>query len=708
MRPSDGRPTAEEILRDLGAAPKLTVYLGYAPGTGKSHRLLTEARAALEAGSKVVLGWIETKGRPDLEALAASIPRIPPRTVQSGSATFEEFDFDAALAAHPDVIVLDELAHTNLEGGRNVKRWEDALALRQAGCTVIGAFNIQHLETVAPTAEALIGFPVREIVPMSFLRAADQVVAIDASPEQVGARLREGRIVRLDDVERALQGPFRPQTLRALRAMMLQTIDEVARARGETDETSTALALIPPGVDASGVIVRAAVLAGAMNLALEVAPTHGDATQQAERLAKVVGARVGALRRWDPARPQALSELSNSLVVVPLGEAAKRLIAGPADRDLLIIDAAWANEHASLTGGSQDSQAFGQTLGDRQRIGYGKLTIYLGAAAGCGKTYAMLDRAHQLQDAGVDVVAGFVETHGRRDTMRLLDGLNVLPRKKIEAGGVDYEELDLAALLARKPSVALIDELAHTNSPGSRHPKRYQDVLTVIRAGISVLTTLNVQHLEGLNDIVRRLTGVTVRETIADDVLQYADEVVLIDASPQTLRDRLRAGKIYPKERVEAALYSFFQVDNLLALRELALREALHVRKGPSPTVRLGDVLLGVAARARDAAQIRRCARIASRLKSELKVVHVARSRADRSEALTVLESTARSVSASWMLVEGARPARELVRRALVSNALIAVEGARARPGMLGGATFARKVLDAGAPELLVLTRALD
>jgi two-component system sensor histidine kinase KdpD len=708
VKPIDGRPTAEEILRDLGAAPKLTVYLSYAPGTGKSHRLLTEARSLLEAGSKVVLGWIETKGRPDLEDLAKSIPRIPPRSVRSGATTFEEFDFDAALAAHPDVIVLDELAHTNLDGARHVKRWEDALALRKAGCTVIGALNIQHIETVAPTAEALIGFPVREIVPMSFLRAADQVVAIDAPPEQVEARLREGRIVRLDDVERALQGPFRPQTLRALRAMMLHTIDELARVGGEADETSTALALVPAGVDVSGVVERAAVLAGAMNLALEVAPTHAAAIQEAERLARIVGARVGAIRAWDPARPPSLSELSNSLIVVPLGEPAKRLIAGPADRDLFVIDAAWAKEHASLTSTARDPYAFGQTLGDRQRIGYGKLTIYLGAAAGCGKTYAMLDRAHQLQDGGVDVVAGFVETHGRKDTARLLDGLTVLPRKITQAGGVSYEEFDLDALIARKPAVALIDELAHTNSPGSRHLKRYQDVLTVIRAGISVLTTLNVQHLEGLNDIVRRLTGVTVRETIADDVLQYADEVVLIDASPQTLRDRLRAGKIYPQDRVEAALSSFFQVDNLLALRELALREALRVRKIPSPSLRLGDLMLGVAARARDAAQIRRCARIASRLKSELKVIHVARSRADRVEELKVLEATARSVGASWVLVEAARPARELVRRALVSNALLVVEGARAKTGMLRGAPFARKVLDAGAPELLVLTRALD
>ena len=705
MKPLDARPTAEQILRDLGAQPRLTVYLGYAPGTGKTFRLLTEAKALQDSGAKVAIGWVETKGRSDLEDLAAGLPRIPPRSVQSGTATFEDFDFDAALASKADVIVLDELAHTNLPGGRHVKRWEDALALRDAGCTVMGAFNIQHLETIAPAAEALIGFPVREIVPLSFLRATDQVVAVDASVEQIEERLKEGRIVRLEDVSRALAGPFRPQTLRALRALLLQTIDEFARTHGEAVASSTALALVPRERDATGLLGRVAVFAEAMNLSLELAALDGSTDESIDRLALTVGARVATLSLNDLQRPFVLGDLAASLVALPVGAQAKRLLSGSIDRDVLVIDSKWAAREGTSQQPPGFDHAFGQTLGDRQRIGYGKLTVYLGAAAGCGKTYAMLDRAHQLQDAGVDVVVGFVETHGRKGTGRLLDGLTLLPRKTVDPSGVKYEELDIDALIARRPAVALIDELAHTNAPGSRHPKRYQDVLTVIRAGISVLTTLNVQHLEGLNDLVRRLTRVTVRETIADGVLDFADEIVLIDASPQTLRDRLRAGKIYPKDRIDAALSSFFQTDNLLALRELALREALRVRKAPSPSLRLGDLLLGVSARTRDTGQIRRCARIASRLKSELRVVHVASPREEKPEALDDLERAALACGASWTVIEAARPARELVRRALVDDALLVVEGARARPGLLGGPTFARQVLDAGPRELLVLAR---
>lgn len=672
--------------------------MGYAPGAGKTHRLLTEARALADAGVRVALGWVETKGRSDLEALAAGLPRIAARTVAAGSSSFADFDLAAALASDYQAFVLDELAHTNLAGGQHVKRWEDALALKAAGRSVIGAFNIQHLESVAPAAEALIGFPVREIVPTSFLRSADQVVAVDVSPEQLESRLHAGLIVRPEDIDRALQGPFRPQTLRALRGLLLRTIDDLARARGEAPQTSVALAFVPKDIDASGLVSHAAAFADAMNLSLSVAPLEAGALENATLAARAVNAGVG-----ENAGPS-LAGVTAPLLALPLGDLARRVAAGGAVRDVLIIDAPWANSKESTARSAGSGYAFGQTLADRQRIGYGKLTVYLGAAAGCGKTYAMLDRAHQMVDAGVNVVAALVETHGRADTARLIDGLEVLPRKRIESVGIVYEELDVNALLSRRPLVALIDELAHSNAPGSTRTKRYLDVLTVIRAGISVMTTLNIQHLEGLNDVVRRLTGVTVRETIADGVLEYADEVVLIDASPQTLRDRLRAGKIYPRERVDAALSSFFQVDNLSALRELALREALRVRRpAPKGMARVGDLLLGVAPRERDVSLIHRAARLADRLGVDLHVLHVAKPRHARDPVVSVLEAAAVAVRADWAVAVAERPYEELARRGRDMRAVVVVEGARARPGLLAGPTVARRVLDAGAHELLVL-----
>jgi two-component system sensor histidine kinase KdpD len=207
-----------------------------------------------------------------------------------------------------------------------------------------------------------------------------------------------------------------------------------------------------------------------------------------------------------------------------------------------------------------------------------RLKVFVGAAPGVGKTYAMLQAARERQREGVDVVVGLVETHGRPETEVLLDGLPVVPRRAVSYRGLTLQEMDLDAILARRPALVLVDELAHTNAPGSRHPKRFQDVEELLDAGVDVYTTVNIQHLESLNDVVAQITGVRVRETIPDGVLDRADEVKLIDLSPEELMQRLREGKVYIPEQAERALRSYFQPGTLTALRELALREtAEHV-----------------------------------------------------------------------------------------------------------------------------------
>jgi two-component system sensor histidine kinase KdpD len=203
----------------------------------------------------------------------------------------------------------------------------------------------------------------------------------------------------------------------------------------------------------------------------------------------------------------------------------------------------------------------------------GRLKLYIGFAAGVGKTYRMLEEAHALKERGVDVVVGFVEPHGRVETEALVEGLEVIPRRKIEYRGVQVEEMDLDAILARNPEVAVVDELAHTNAPGSRNRKRWQDVEQLIGAGINVIGAFNVQHLESLNDLVARATGVRVRETIPDAWLKTADQVVNLDLAVEDLEERLKAGKIYATDKVPQALERFFQRGNLATLRELALRE---------------------------------------------------------------------------------------------------------------------------------------
>jgi two-component system sensor histidine kinase KdpD len=203
----------------------------------------------------------------------------------------------------------------------------------------------------------------------------------------------------------------------------------------------------------------------------------------------------------------------------------------------------------------------------------GHYKIFLGMAAGVGKTYRMLQEGHAEAEAGRDVAIGYLEPHKRQDTTDQASGLELVPRRSVSYRDVLAEEMDLPALLVRNPDLALIDELAHSNPPGLEHEKRYEDIADVLVAGIDVFSTVNVQHLESLNDRVAELTGVTVRETVPDSVLGTADEVVLIDLTPEALIARLRAGKIYPGENIEAALNNFFRIENLAALREVSLRQ---------------------------------------------------------------------------------------------------------------------------------------
>lgn len=203
----------------------------------------------------------------------------------------------------------------------------------------------------------------------------------------------------------------------------------------------------------------------------------------------------------------------------------------------------------------------------------GRLKVYIGFAAGVGKTYRMLEEAHALKKRGADVVLGFIETHGRSETAALMDGLEYVPRRQVEYRGLVLEETDVDGIIARQPQVVVVDEVAHTNAPGSRNRKRYQDVLDILDARVNVICAFNVQHLESLKDVVERATGVIIRETVPDSFLKQADQIVNLDLAAEDLLERLRTGKIYKQEKIEWALAHFFKDTNLATLRELALRE---------------------------------------------------------------------------------------------------------------------------------------
>jgi len=262
-----------------------------------------------------------------------------------------------------------------------------------------------------------------------------------------------------------------------------------------------------------------------------------------------------------------------------------------------------------------------------------RLLVYIGAAAGVGKTYQMLEEAHLLKKQGVDVVVAFVETHKRAETEAMIGDLEVVPLRQIEYRGVTLKEMNLEAVIARKPAIAIVDELAHTNVPGSKNHKRYEDVLDLLAAGISVITAVNVQHIESLNDVVARTTSISVRETVPDSFLQRADEVVNVDVSVDTLRTRLRQGKIYGVEKIEQSLNNFFRKGNLSTLRELALRQVAEdqaakahdyrEREGLEQAVIPEKVMVCISSRGNAKKLLRVGSRIAGRLASDWYAVYV-------------------------------------------------------------------------------------
>ena len=266
----------------------------------------------------------------------------------------------------------------------------------------------------------------------------------------------------------------------------------------------------------------------------------------------------------------------------------------------------------------------------------GKLKIYLGHAAGVGKTFAMLEEAHRLKKAGVDVVIGWVDTHGRKDTEELLEGLEIIPRKKVPYGDTTIEVLDVDTIFKRYPTVCVVDELPFTNVAGSQHPKRYLEVHDLLLAGINVITAMNIQHLESLHDTVLRATGVDVRERVPDRFVLEADQVVNVDLTAEELRERLKMGKIYPKDRAAAALENFFTENNLNELRELALRETANAldqrpRSGvKSPTDVSEKIAVFISTNPVTTARLLRAAsRMAGRLNREWMAVYVRRKKED-------------------------------------------------------------------------------
>jgi two-component system, OmpR family, sensor histidine kinase KdpD len=644
---------------------QLKIFIGAAPGVGKTYTMLREAVSLKERGIDVVIGYVDVRDRPETRAQMDGLEVLPRKIIHFHHRVFEEVDIEAITERGPDVVVIDELAHSNAPGSMFPKRYMDVEYLLDMGISVLTTVNVQHIEGIHDEAEEITGIPVRELIPESLIKRADEVSVIDVTPETLRQRLRDGSIYPADRVDQALQNFFRKSNLSGLRELALRVVAEDV---DERLERSYSRRRIPGPVGAKEVIMvcvshypRAVKLIGrgdrmaarmkADMYVLFIAGGGEDSLSEKER-ANLVKLKTLADEcegefiiepRNDRKTGEVIADVASryNVTQIVIGQPApdrkwelwrenpvRYLLRNLRYTDLRIVG--WRDPPDTMLKLPKSSEV--QSDGSQSPRLRGRLTIYVGAAPGVGKTYKMLQDARDWRKRGWDVVIGLIETHGRAETAAQIGDLEVISKREILLeGGRTYDEMDVDAIVRRKPSIVLVDELAHTNVPGCRREKRYQDIQYLLEQGINVVTAVNVQHLESLHDKVEHITGVKVRERIPDWFMKLAREIKLIDVTPETLQQRLVEGRIYARDKIERALDNFFQTANLAALRELALLEvaddvdqridrARKSRKWSQDTER---ILVCVNHRPHSEKLIRRGWRIADRLQAELWVLVV-------------------------------------------------------------------------------------
>ncbi|PWI57596.1 histidine kinase [Sulfoacidibacillus thermotolerans] len=661
-----------------GSDSELKLFIGAAPGVGKTYTMLAEANRLRERGVDVVIGYIDTHGRPETQEQIGPLEMIPRRVIHYRGRRFEEVDLEAICARKPDVVVIDELAHSNAPGSTFPKRYMDVEYLLDQGISVLTAVNVQHIEGIHEEAQEITGIRVQELIPAAFVKRAQEVEVIDVTPETLRQRMRDGSIYPPDKIHQALEHFFRKSNLFGLRELALRLVAEdvderlqrsYARSRipgpvGARESIMVCVNYLPRAVQ---LIQRGYRMAQRMKAELYVLSVFNTGEGQLkgrekERLDKLQQIALDCGAEWileaqnDRPIGKAILETAErcNVTQVVIGQPAhakrwKRFWKDAPVRYLLrhmkymdVRIVGWKEDHHSQRGeqvcgpkpldpvkSRSTSLALPSMKGELRK---GRLTIYVGAAPGVGKTYKMLRDAHDWRRRGKDVVIGLIETHGRVETAAQIEDLEVLPKRLHRFQGRLYEDLDVDAILQRKPEIVIIDELAHSNVPGSIREKRYQDIEYLLDHGIHVVTAVNIQHLESLHDKVEHITGVKVRERVPDWFMKLAREVKLIDVTPETLQQRLIDGKIYSEDKIQHALDHFFQIGNLSALRELALLEVAddvdqrldrELDKGQSDSARQERILVAVNHRPHSEKLIRRGWRLADRLQAQLWVLVV-------------------------------------------------------------------------------------
>ena len=565
----------------------LRVFLGATPGSGKTFAMLREAHDRRSQGEDVVVGYVETHGRKLTEQAIGSLEVIPRIVVEYHGRRMEEMDLDTVLARHPQVVLVDELAHTNVPGVRHPKRYEDVEEILAAGIDVVTTVNVQHLESVKDLAEHITGIPVRETLPDHVLDNADEIQFIDISPEALRKRMRHGNIYAPEKIDTALANFFRPGNLAALREIALRLVAQtVGRARGAIRPSpQSVLVAVSGGVSSGTLIRRASRLArrfGGFCTVLAVVGRHDAGNDVGRRKAKELAEllqcefieREGKIA--DNVIAQAL-ELGVQHVVV--GQSSRpgvrsrlhrglvdRLITELPDVSVHVIARPAALRSGALTPSDQrpDSEMLLRALhASASRSG---LRVYLGYARGCGTTVAMLDEANRRRERGTDVVVAAVKTDGRNRCELALGDLEVLGGRNAPArdGTVDVE-----ALLRRNPEVACLDDLAGVDTKGRPIT---ESVPRLLRAGMMLIATLHLTDLRSTVDGMGAMLGARPEHVVDDEFLDTVTELEIVDITPSLLDERLRRGEIVPSSEAAQARTQGFRPEVLASLRELAFR----------------------------------------------------------------------------------------------------------------------------------------
>ncbi|WP_040948891.1 histidine kinase [Gorillibacterium massiliense] len=609
------RKTPEEILSSITKLQmgKLKVYIGPISGSGKTYHMLREGQSLKEQGIDVVICAVSTLQRPETVDQLGDLERIPSVHWWKNGQEKKDLNLNALVERNPEVVLVDGLAHRNRKGAKFATRLDDIRYLLNRGISVITSVNVYELEVYREMAQKLTGIAAEETVPVDALESADEVVLLDVTPEMILKRLEEGHIKRVKD-----PSLFRRGNIAVLRELALRLVAEDVNHsleehreemgyKGSSGASERILVSTQYNWNGSIYVRRGQQIAKRLNGELMVVTFRNkrnalskEAAAFRRSMMKLVDKVQGTFEELPFFSRRAIAStliryaVEHNVTRVVMGHSrhtrlqelwqgsvVNKLLKEIRNMDVfLIADRAESEGERILPAQLENAEkpiyhrlSEEEVAEEADKIKRGRFKVIIGAAPGVGKTFTMLREGNDLYKEGIDVAVGLLETHGRQETAAQIRDLKILPRRKIVYQNTELTELDTEAILKTRPEVVLVDELAHTNVPGSPHKKRYEDVLDILDAGISVITTVNVQHLESLNDAVEQITGIRVRETVPDSILRMADEVQLIDVSPEALRNRMQEGKIYAQAKVEQALGNFFKTGNLIALRELALRE---------------------------------------------------------------------------------------------------------------------------------------